>query len=75
MFDVEIYTTPCELGSFELCTIVYDDPSENAESKDYNLHELNCCLMCDVYYYHCLHPLTEHVNGDKEKNVPFRCPG
>jgi hypothetical protein len=66
MLDVKIYTTSCKLCSFELCTIIYEDPSGNTESKDYDLQKLDCYLLRYVYYWHCLHPLDECVNGYEE---------
>jgi hypothetical protein len=75
MLNVEVYRTPCGLYSFERCTIICEDPPGNAESKDYARQELDCCLLCDIYYWHCPYPLGECVNCDKEKLVSSRCPG
>jgi hypothetical protein len=75
MLDAKICTRPCELGSLELCAIVCEDPSGYAESEDYAQQELECCLMRDVYYWHCIHSLGEQVNSDEEKHEPSWCPG
>jgi hypothetical protein len=74
MLNVEIYTTSCEVCSFELCAIIHEDPPENAESKHYALQELDYCLLCNVDYRHCLHPLGEDVDSYEEKPETSRGP-
>jgi hypothetical protein len=69
MLNAEIYTIPYEFCSFELCTIICDDSSSNVESENYTLQKLDCCLMCNSYYWHYFHPLSERVNDDEKKHV------
>jgi hypothetical protein len=75
MLDAEIRTTSDKLCSFELCTIVYQNPSGHVESVYDTLQELNCCLLGYIYYWHGFHSLIERVNPDEQISEPTWCPG
>jgi hypothetical protein len=75
MFNAEVCTVPCELCSFKLSTTVCEDPFGYVKFEDYPLQEFDGCLLCDIYYWHCLHPLGERVNCDEEKHEPSQYSG
>jgi hypothetical protein len=75
MVDVEIYTTSDKLSSFELSPIICEDPLGHTESEYDALQKLDCCILSDVYYWHCLHPLCEGVNNNEQESKTSWCPG
>jgi hypothetical protein len=65
MVNTKVCATSCELGSFELSSIVRQDSSEHAKSVDDALQELNCCFPCYVYHWSGLHPFGERIDADE----------
>jgi hypothetical protein len=65
MVDTKIYIISYKLCSFELSHVICEDPLGHAEPVYDTLQELDYYLLCDIRYYHCLHPLGEGVNGNE----------
>jgi hypothetical protein len=65
MLDAKIRTTPGELCSFELCTIVCQNSSGHTEPIYDALQELDCCLLRYIHRWHDFHPLGERVDPDE----------
>jgi hypothetical protein len=48
-----------------LSPIISEDPLGYAEPVYDTLHELDCCVLRDVHYWHSFHPLDERLDSDK----------
>jgi hypothetical protein len=75
MLNVKIRTTTGKLCSFELCSVIYHNSSGHTESVYDDMHELECCLLGYIYYYHNFHPFCEHVNSDEQISETIWSPG
>jgi hypothetical protein len=66
MLNTKVGTTPYELCSLELCTIIRVDPSRHAEPEHCTLQKLDHYILRDVYHWHCFHTFCECINSYKE---------
>jgi hypothetical protein len=63
--DTKICATPYELCSFKLSPVFCKDLPGHTEFVYDTPQEFDRCFLCDVYYWHCLHPLGEGVDYNK----------
>jgi hypothetical protein len=65
MVDTKIRAAPYKFCSFELSSIICQNPPGYTESVYNALQELVRCFLCDIHHWHCLHLLGECVDRDE----------
>jgi hypothetical protein len=65
MVDTKVCIASCKFYTFELRLIIYEEPLGYTKPVYDTLQELDCCILCDVHYWHSFHLLGECVNSDK----------
>jgi hypothetical protein len=66
MLDAIIHTTSDKLCSFELRTIVYQNPYGHAKSVYDALQKFDRCILGYIHCWHGFHPLGGCVNSDEQ---------
>jgi hypothetical protein len=65
MVDTKIHVAHYKFCSFELSSVICQNPHGYIEPLYDALQELDCYLLCDVHHWHHLQPLGECVNHDE----------
>jgi hypothetical protein len=65
MVDTKICVASYKFCSFELSSVICQNPSGYAEPLYDALQELDRCFLRDICHWHSFHPLGECVNHDE----------
>jgi hypothetical protein len=75
MLNAKIHTTSVKFGSFELCSVIYQNSFGHAKSVYDALQELDCHLLGYIYCWHGFHLFSECVNHEKQISKTAWSPG